>query len=119
MNGGARMMACAANLTSSTVNSTSSAVRLLARRSLPTSATLGAYSLGWQVSNRRLRIEIYGTWAETAGSICLDAHEPDHLAPLLGFVGDVLAEVGGRADKRRGSHVGKPRLDLGISEARI
>ena len=32
--------------------------------------------------------------AETAGSICLDARELDHLAPLLGFLGDELAELG-------------------------
>ena len=30
-------------------------------------------------------------------SLRLDVGRPDHLAPLLGFVGDELAEVGGRA----------------------
>ena len=30
-----------------------------------------------------------------SGSLCLDVGRPDHLAPLLGFVGDKLAEVGG------------------------
>jgi len=33
--------------------------------------------------------------AESAGSICLDACELHHLAPLLGFLGDQLAEVRG------------------------
>ena len=28
-------------------------------------------------------------------SLCLDVGRPDHLAPLLGFIGDELAEVGG------------------------
>ena len=32
-----------------------------------------------------------------AASLRLDARELDHLAPFLGFVGDELAEVGGRA----------------------
>src|SRR5262249_35796978 len=37
-------------------------------------------------------------------SVRLAAGEPHHLAPFLGFVGDELAEVGGRARKReRGS----------------
>src|SRR5262249_53001921 len=57
--------------------------------------------------------------AGSAGSICLDACELHHLAPLLGFLGDQLAEVCGRDDKRRASKVGKPRLDLGIGEARV
>ena len=38
----------------------------------------------------------------------LMAGELDHLAPLLGFVGDELAEVGGRARKRRAAEVGEP-----------
>ena len=43
----------------------------------------------------------------------------DHLAPLLGFVGDQLPEVGGRARKHRRAKVGEPRLDLGIGEAAL
>src|SRR5215813_13251841 len=45
-----------------------------------------------------------------AVSLRLDAGELDHLAPLLGFVRDQLAEVGGRARQRRTPHVGKARL---------
>jgi len=37
--------------------------------------------------------------AETTGSICFDAREVHHLAPLLGFVGDEILELGGRAWK--------------------
>src|SRR5262245_10449865 len=58
-------------------------------------------------------------WIGTAVSVRLDVGRPDHLAPLLGFVGDELAEIGGRADKRRASKVGKPRLYLGIGEAAL
>jgi hypothetical protein len=36
----------------------------------------------------------------TLGSLGFDVGRPDHLAPLLGFVRDELAEVGGRAYKR-------------------
>ena len=39
--------------------------------------------------------------AETAGSICLDACELHHLAPLLGFLGDQPAKVGRGAGKHR------------------
>ena len=53
------------------------------------------------------------------GLVRLGAGELDHLAPLLGLIGDELAEVGGRARKHRAAHVGDPRLDLGIGEARI
>ena len=53
------------------------------------------------------------------GSIRLDAGELDHLGPLFGFFRDELAEVGGRAGKRRAAQVGKPRLDLRIGEARV
>src|SRR5882762_8497394 len=46
----------------------------------------------------------------------LDIGRPDHLAPLLGFVPDQLAEVSRRARKWRAAQIGKPRLDLGIRE---
>jgi|307.fasta_scaffold21668_2 hypothetical protein len=49
----------------------------------------------------------------------LDVGRPDHLAPLLGIVGDEFAEVGGRARERLAPQVGKPRLHLGIGEARV
>jgi len=38
--------------------------------------------------------DLWNVAAETTGSICLDAGELHHLAPLLGFVGDELAELG-------------------------
>jgi hypothetical protein len=50
---------------------------------------------------------------------CLDVSGADHLALLLGFVGDELAEVGGRADKWCSAQVGKSGLDLGIGESGI
>ena len=53
------------------------------------------------------------------GSVRLDVGRPDHLGPLLGFVDDELAEVGGRAREHRTTRVGKPRLHLGIGEAGI
>src|SRR6266436_579875 len=56
--------------------------------------------------------------AETS-SLRLDAGELDHLAPLLGFVGDELAEIGRRAGKRHCPEVRKPRLQRGIGEASI
>src|SRR5262249_19320977 len=49
----------------------------------------------------------------------LDVGRPDYLAPLLGIVGDEFAEVGGRARERLAPQVGKPRLHLGIGEARV
>src|SRR5262249_61541618 len=52
-------------------------------------------------------------------SVWLDVCLSHHLAPLLGFVGDELTEIGGRADKRRASKVSKPRPDLGIGEAGV
>src|SRR6516162_4161373 len=52
-------------------------------------------------------------------SVRLDACELDHLAPLLGFVCDELAKVGGRACKHRRAEVSNARLHLGIGEARV
>src|SRR5262249_41254551 len=49
----------------------------------------------------------------------LEAGELDHLAPLLGFVGDELAKVSGREREHVATEVGKPRLDLGIGEASV
>src|SRR5262249_36836574 len=48
------------------------------------------------------------------GLFRLDVGRPDHLAPFLGFVGDELSKVGGRADKRCASEISQPRLDFGI-----
>src|SRR5215467_1810390 len=55
----------------------------------------------------------------TAASVCLDVECPDDIAPLLGFVGDELAEVGRRAWKCGGAPLGKPRLHLGIGKGRV
>jgi len=46
----------------------------------------------------------------------LDVGRPDHLCPFLGFVGDELAEVGGRTRKHSGSQVSKPLLQFGIGQ---
>jgi hypothetical protein len=48
-----------------------------------------------------------------AVSLRLDAGELDHLAPLLGFLRDQLAEVGGRHRHRHAAQIGKPRFILG------
>jgi hypothetical protein len=57
--------------------------------------------------------------AESAGSICLDACELHHLAPLLGFLDDQLAEVSGRTSKHRAAEVSEPRFHVGIGEASV
>src|SRR5262245_6096031 len=49
----------------------------------------------------------------------LDVGRPDYLAPLLGFVGDELGEVGRRARKHCRAQIGNPRLHLGISEPSV
>jgi hypothetical protein len=54
--------------------------------------------------------------AETAGSICLDACELDHLAPLFGFLSNEFPEIGGRPPKHRAAQVGKLRLDFQIGK---
>jgi hypothetical protein len=38
-------------------------------------------------------------------SVRLDVRRPDHLAPLLGFLGNELSEIGGRACKDRVAQV--------------
>jgi hypothetical protein len=53
------------------------------------------------------------------GLVRLDASKFDHLAPLLGFGRDELAEVGRRAGKHRAAQVGQPRLDLGLGERAV
>jgi hypothetical protein len=52
-----------------------------------------------------------------AASLRLDVRRPDHLGPLFGFVGDELAEVGGRAGQHGATEIGKPMFDFGVSEA--
>jgi hypothetical protein len=43
-----------------------------------------------------------------------DAGELDHLGPLLGVVGNELAERGGRAGRERTTQLDQPRFDLRI-----
>src|SRR5262245_61858487 len=43
----------------------------------------------------------YGTLDWVTASVRLDVGRPDHLAPLLSFVGNELSKVGGRANERR------------------
>src|SRR5262249_44724740 len=57
--------------------------------------------------------------AGSRASLGLDVGRADHLAPLLGVLGDELTKIGRRARKRRAAQVGKPRLDLGVGEACI
>src|SRR5215813_14917786 len=59
----------------------------------------------------------YGAVAQR--SVWPHARELDHLAPLLGFCRDELTKFGGRHRHRRITEIGKPRLDLGISEGSI
>src|SRR5262245_29176582 len=64
-----------------------------------------------------IRLTGYGTLDRGyPASVQLDVSGPDYLAPFLGFVGDELAEVGGRARKRRAAQVGKLRLDFQIGQ---
>src|SRR5262249_58782723 len=53
------------------------------------------------------------------GSVRLGPGELHHLGPLLGFVGEKFAELGGRAREYRAAHVGKARADFGVGQARI
>src|SRR5262249_61911868 len=53
------------------------------------------------------------------GSLQLDIGDPDHLAPLFGFVGNQLAEIGGRAGKHRAAEIGELRLEVVIRNADI
>src|SRR5262249_58839992 len=67
-------------------------------------------------AERALRNILDRDWA---ASVRLDIGGADHLAPLLGLVGDELAEVGGRAGKCAGSEFGNSRLDLKIGKSSV
>src|SRR5262245_11829355 len=54
-----------------------------------------------------------------AGSLRLDVRRPDHLAPLLGFVGDEPPEITWRATEDNAAEVGQLSLQLGIGEAGV
>src|SRR5262249_22647567 len=56
-------------------------------------------------------------WA--AASVRLDVEGLDHLAPLLGLIGDELAEVGGRTRKHRAAEVSEMGLHLRVVESRV
>src|SRR5262245_53507758 len=49
----------------------------------------------------------------------LDRCELDHLAPLLDFVDDELAELGGRTRKHRAAQVREPRFHLWVGESGV
>src|SRR5215472_14562258 len=49
----------------------------------------------------------------------LDVGRHNHLAPFLGFVGDELAEISGRACKHRAAQIGKPCFEFWICNADI
>src|SRR5215218_47838 len=55
----------------------------------------------------------------SAASIRLSPRELDHLAPLLGFLSDQLAELSGRIRKHRAAEISEPRFHVGIGESRI
>src|SRR6516225_68165 len=58
----------------------------------------------WNILGGLLRFDVGGTY---------------HLAPLLGFICDELAEVGRRAGKCAGSEFGDSRLDLKIGKSSV
>ena len=51
-------------------------------------------------------------------SIRLGTGELDHPGPLLSFVGNQLAEVGGRTRKYRAAQIGELRPQFGIGETK-
>src|SRR5262245_7276649 len=57
--------------------------------------------------------------AVSRASLRLDVGRPDHPGPLLGFVGDELAEVAGRAWNLSATKAGKARLHLGVGEGGV
>src|SRR5262249_58893595 len=60
-------------------------------------------------ARRRNRLRWGSFIAGLLDSLRLDIRRPDHLAPLLDFVGDELAELGGRARTHPRSQISKPR----------
>src|SRR5262249_24146050 len=53
------------------------------------------------------------------GSLRLDVGRANDLGPLVSFMGDQLAEFGGRKHKRRASQFGESRLYFEIGEANV
>src|SRR5579872_4652950 len=72
----------------------------------------------WIASSRSLlamtAVNFEMTGAMTKTSIHRDACEFDHLAPLLGLIGNELAEFGGRHRFRKAAHFGQARHELGV-----
>src|SRR5262249_19214940 len=54
-----------------------------------------------------------------SASLRLDVERPNDVAPLLRFVDDELAEIGGREREHVATQVGKPRLHLGIGKPSV
>src|SRR5262249_7661597 len=69
--------------------------------------------------SRHSRNGCYGTLDRVTASVRLDVEGPDHLAPLLGFLGDHLAEVSGRTRKHRAAEVSEMGLHLRVVESRV
>src|SRR5262249_37547585 len=63
--------------------------------------------------------EVMEYWIGITASVFLDVGRPDHLAPLLRFVGNEPAEITWRAIEDDAAEVGELRLQLGIGEAGI
>src|SRR5215510_11574354 len=57
--------------------------------------------------------------SELPRSLRLDAGRLDHLGPFLGFVGNELAKIGGRARECRAAEVGEPCFHVRICEGRV
>src|SRR5262245_32652547 len=56
---------------------------------------------------------------DLSGSFRLCAGELHHLGPFLGFFGNVLPELGGRAGNECGAHAVEPSFHRGIGEDRV
>src|SRR5215470_5703921 len=77
-------------------------------------------AIGWLGRNATtLRRAVHGPGADGFGLVWLDIGDRNQFAPLLGFVGDVLRELRRRTREHDDTQVGKPRLNLGIGEARV
>src|SRR5262245_1433311 len=58
-------------------------------------------------------------WIGTAASVCFDVRRPDHLGPLLCFVGDEVAERAGTHRHRLAAELYQLRLDFQIGKRGI
>src|SRR5271169_2878730 len=81
-------------------------------------------SLRSDLIKRTAPVSVHGmhcsaTLARSAGSLGLDARELHDLGPLCGFLGDELAEFGGRSRKHHTAKRGKARSDVRIDQSRV